>query len=280
MTTSLPNFVVFDHDGGKLQLLSLKKQVGFSQLTVYETGNAKDKAAVERLLADSNWQMAFVHINPVPWDVLCEGASKEQVIVRFSTGGFPSTHPKGKKALCLQCTKKIDDLGNDDLKKLKDVLCDRSSCAALGGRLIPPSIRHLVAFEEPYSLRALHILMQGILSLWASDPGHEKSKAAREQLQVEKLPTMPNRAFGSRATIRQALGLKVDSDGNVPALESEVFRENIKFELGVKDFSSDAEDVAIENLIDSIVVGVGTGNLETDAVLNGFMALDQFFKKK
>ena len=272
MTASLPQFVLFDHVGGS-NLQSLAEMHGFQRLATTATGDAKDGQAKVLLLRDSNWRIAFVHILDDPWNDLCRGAFENQVLLRLSTQGYPPVRPEGVKALCLHCTKKLEELRAEDVGALKSVLNDSPSCIGLRTGVIPHSVRHLIAFENPHRLRALHILMQGVLATWASDPGHGKSSEALACLGPVSIPPLPSRDIGKCLTTWRALGL--ETSVGVTSESADALRSGIARELGAKDLNN---ELAIKALVDSICSGNAAASLDETTVINGFKALDQMFK--
>jgi hypothetical protein len=269
----LSQFIVFDHDSGRL--LSLTKEIGFYPLVTTKFGDAKDEEAERILSSHKNWKIAFVHIRDKQWDSLCSNASDDQILVRFSTEGYSLVQHKGFAALSLNCKIKIDKLKKDDLKSLKDVLNDSDSCAGLREGIIPQSIRHLIAFQEPHRLCALHILIQGLLVIWASDSGHKKSLEARKCLGVSTISPIPNRITINLSTIRQALGL-VDNNGALIDMNVNLFRIDIARELGIRAI---ADDKTINSLVNSICTVDLDDIKNNNDIIEGFKALDMLFKK-
>lgn len=273
MTDSLPRFVVFDHDQQQLQKIAVECKLGFAPLLVTEVGNQKDLQAVNLLLADTKWMVALVHINPVPWNTLWRQASADQVLVRFSTEGYPPGRPESAKALCLQCTKSINVLRKEDIGALAKVLTDAESLAGLRAGLIPPSIRHLIAFESPHRIRALHIMLQGVLATWASDPVDERSAQAKSCLGDVSIPPLPSRDIDKRFTLWQALGL--GTQGEMMPECARDLSDGIARELGVKDLR---DELRIRGLLDLICSGDAAASPDATVVIEGFQALDRFLE--
>lgn len=267
---SLSQFVVFDHDHSKLQKYAELSQ--FVRLPVTETGNAKDEQAKYLLLADSNWTIAFVHINPGPWDELCSNAPENKVLVRFSTDGYPPTPPKGSKALCIHCCLKIRDIKQPDLEVLKDVLTKENG---LMDGFIPQRIRHLISFKEPHLLQSLHILMQGVLAFWASNPDSAFSQRSRECLGITSIPPLLNGEICKRSTIWKALGLGTDVIYLYPRVVNN-FLESLEQEIGGDGL---VKMTKLNNLIKSICVGRAEECLDELIVIEGFKSLNELLKK-
>ncbi len=267
------DFKVFDHDDPKL--VQHLEDI-FSRVPTTRGGKEKDIEAADILLHTA-WRIAFVHILDDPWQNLCLNTPESRVLVRFSTEGFRPAHPEGAKALCLRCVKKIDQLKPEDIRALLHSLNDESTCNSIRNRVIPKPIRHLLLREEPHRLRALHVLMQGILASWASNSGHKLCGKARRCLRVAAIPPLPSRKIELRSTIRKGLGLSTDvhlSEDGAKALLDE-----IALELGVE---GEEYKPPIDKLVASICKGESVAAFDENdeaAVFGGFSALDEVFKK-
>jgi len=201
-------FLVFDHDGDRL--LELAEKSGCSVIRTSKTGDSKDIDAAQQLLGRSDWKVAFLHINPEPWDDVVSNAPKGRVIFRFSGEGFPPRRPLINDAMCIFCNKRIDDIQQDDIDTLMTVLDSDEICENLRKGRIPKSIGHLIAFERPHHLQSLMILIQGILASIAADPEKSGSKEARECLGLSAIPVIPSQVTINKRIIRQALGIQRD----------------------------------------------------------------------
>lgn len=266
VTKSNSTCFVIDHDHGALERLAVAEGFGSVQA-------ADDTEAVAKALTES-WILAFVHIDSIPWKKLYESIADERVVVRFSTQGFPPTPPLGRNVLALHCLKKTTDLDALDVKALAAVCSQVGAIAGFRAGLIPPSVQSLIAFEEPHRLRALHILLQGVLALWASDPGHTASQKSSSLLGVGSIPRLPIKGFAQVEFFRRGLGLQVN--GVLDDKTKRTFRAGILRELGLVDFE---KVPAIEGLLNHVLDSKDTDDIAPDIVVSGFEAVDRFLCK-
>jgi hypothetical protein len=231
-------------------------------------------------LSERAWKMAFVHIGAEQWNRLRESVLDERVIVGFSSQGFPPTLPQGKHALTLRCLKKTIDLEAIDISTLAAVCGRENAIADFRAGLIPPSVRGLLAFEEPHRLKALHILLQGVLALWASDPGHSSFKQASEVLAVVSIPKLPRSIGMHMSVLWRVLGLEVEGmggeegDQRVRDQSKEIFIKGVASELGLRNLGE--APPAIAKLINDILASRGTDTIEPDVAVVGFKEIERF----
>ncbi|MEQ1741618.1 MAG: hypothetical protein ABL869_03835 [Candidatus Nitrotoga sp.] len=278
MADALPQFVVFDHDSGQLELL-VKEKNCFSPLATTKSGDLKDAEAKDLLLGDLNWKIAFVHINDEPWSDLSRGAPVDQVLLRFSTQGYPPTPPQGAHALCIHCIKKISALEKKDIKLLKAVLASEKGRKCLREKKIPERIAHLISFEEPHRSRALHILLLGVLAVLASSPNRKRSAEAKELLGGIEIPPLPNAEidkYDKYKTLWRGLGLEATEEGVTPK-SAEAFRASIVRELGVNSLSDKPN---IDKLVTTICSAKANDCTDKKVVIDGFKELSLFLSKQ
>jgi hypothetical protein len=256
-------WVVFDHDHGKLE--NLAKEAGFHVLDV----DNDDEEVVS--LSSSSWKLAFVHIGKDQWRELCESISDERVMVGFSSQGFPPTFPEGKHMLALRCLKKTSDLREADISTLAAVCSREGAVREFRSGHIPRSVHTLIAFVEPHRLRALHILLQGALALWASDAGNPDYQEASKLLGVTSIPGLATKEIVHMKVLWKGLGLPAD-----PVISSEskkVFREGVLQELGSEGFSGAPE---VEKLLRHILGSKENEDIDSRIALSGFKEIDKF----
>lgn len=271
MADALPKFIIFDHDD---ILPSLA--VGAFTLATTNTGDAKDDEAKNMLLGDLNWEIAFMHINDEPWSDLCQGASESQILLRFSTQGFPPTPPQGALALCIHCIKKISELSENDILLLKEVLASEEVRKYLRAKQIPERIAHLISFEEPHRLRALHILLLGVLAVLASNSNRNRSADAKELLGNIEIPPLPNVEIDMYRTLWRGLDLDVtELPLQVTPRSKKDFRDSIVRELGVSSLSGN-----IDALVTDICNAKANDYIDEEVVINGFVELNKFLNKQ
>lgn len=264
---------VFDHDNGTL--LNLSKDVGFEEVVTLADGDEAQEEAKNFLFEDSDWEIAFVHMDDTPWEQLCKSAPKGRIIMRFSTVGFAPHPPEGKSGLCFRCLKEIETLNRDNIKTLKNEL--GGAIELLRHRYVPEALIDFVSFDEPHYLRALEIILRGILATWASDPQHERNEKAREIFGDLTIPILPKRSFDVRRSLWRCLGLEVTKEGKVKNSDAKKYREAIACELGVKDFD---KHVAFKGIVQAILEGPADVPPDMDAVLHGFYAVKEFINKR
>lgn len=272
MATPHRESLVFDHAGTSLQ--SHARKCGFVNIPTTKEGDARDEEAAEHLVAAINWNVAFLHINTKPWQKLTSQLAAPFVIVRFSNEGFPPKRPEGLKALCLRCRKKISEIGEPDLNALKNVLADAGSIESIRRGVIPPSIQHMLTFEEPHRLRTFHILLQGVLACWSSDPGNSHQKDALRLLKIDSIPPLPHQKFTQLATFSAGLGLA--GDAAVTAESKEALKQQIARELGCETLQAVP---AIDELVSHICDADRNSQVSPEFVLCGFQAIDTFLSK-
>lgn len=124
--------------------------------------------------------------------------------------------------------------------------------------------------QEPELLNALHILLQGVLAVWAQDPGNQLGWVANDLLGVGVIPTMPTCKFLNREVLWRALGLDVWK--NMIVLQSKLCSGIIK-ELGIKSLDDNSP---IKKLIDHICDIQDDDKFDQHIVFAGFNAIDNF----
>ena len=268
---------VFDHDSTTVEVSAVN--CDFTTVDTTESGNAKDEQAATLLLEDPHWKFSLVHIHDGPWERLCKGTRKGQVIVRFSSQGFGCVRPQGTHALCLHCLKKPGQIEESDIKSLVAVLLDEFKQEQIRSGLIDSRIRHLINFTEPHRLRGLHILLQGVLAIWASDLANPHGDRARTLLKVPFIPTLPGEALSRCAQIWKYLGLEV-IDSKVLPKSADELRSRLAFELGMKvEEFGEVGNAPIRRLVDFVCAASPDDTLDPIAVINGFEAIDAELKR-
>lgn len=260
-------YIVFDHDHGLLE--NLAKAHDFQP-----TEATRDEPAAAEL-ATGDWAVALVHIDPEPWRMLCESVSDERVLVRFSTQGFPPIPPQGTHVLALHCLKKTSDLEFDDIAALTTEFSHADAVSEFREGIIPQRLQQLIAFEQPHRMRALHILLQGVLAFWASNPpGSQYGKEAARLLGISSIPKLPKVNITQMSILWRGLGL--EADGVVNPQSKRTFRDGVLRELGLKDFEGASDiDILINHILESREMDI----IRPDLALPGFKAIDNFVCK-
>jgi hypothetical protein len=265
--------VVFDHDSGRLQRLALPRAVC---VVTTDSGDAKDEQAVRLLKLDrvagetrnpNSWEVALLHVHDEPWQDLCAWLPAGRAIIRFSTQGFAPKRPYAGNGLALCCTRRIKDLTEDDLPRLVSAVTDATIAEALRKGTIPATLRDLIAFGEPHTLRRLYIVLLGVLSTWAADPADPAMAEARRALEVDDLAPPPTRELATSGGIRRALGV----DG---VAADAAFRSALASELGEK--SLDAQGPI--GLLVAALFETNQERPDTGVVVNAFALLDSKFE--
>lgn len=269
---------VFDHlTDGKLGRLASSEALKFQPIAPTQYGDQEDESAKDCLIADTQWEIAFVHIDDAPWHALCEAKNVVgRVIVRFSTEGYPPMPRQGASAICLHCVKRIDELTDEDLRALKDALTKKEVLEGFLQDHVPNGIRHLIKLVAPKNLVALHILLQGVLATWAANSGGDsetkhRTDRARELLHLTDtaLAAAPS-GLDERRTLWKALGLEVS--GAVDAELGKTFRTVIAEESGVASLEGIKE---LQNLVESVLCGDADATPDSEAVFEGFTCLEK-----
>jgi hypothetical protein len=270
MSKAISEVVVFDRDHGLLERLSV--EAGARKI------ETRDSAEAVAELLNCSWKVAFVHIKQKPWESLCketEAISGKHALVRFSSQGFPPMPPQRRALLILHCLKKTFRLRQSDIVSLIDVLTELKSVGALRNGLIPPSVQDLIAFEQPHSLRALHILMLGVLAYWASDPEHPRRRDASNLLRLSYIPRLPQRDFTQMENLWRGLGLDITED--VDDRSKKDFRNNVSRELGIRALDQRPD---VKALVNYILESKRDEHIEaSQSVLDGFAAIDDFLRR-
>ena len=275
MKTDEAKYWVFDHDFGTLR--SLAEKQGFSEVLTVGAGTEIEQEASGFLIKNPNWKVAFVHILDDPWTALCNLVPDGLIVVRFSKEGFPPTPPEGVHGLCIRCLKKIHKLTPTDLKVLKEHL--PPAIEGLKNRLIPEQLAHLISFEEPHRLRALHTVLLGVLAVWASDPTEQIWRGkAQKKLGNISIPPLPSEKLDHRKALWRFLGLK-GSESKLTDAGAADFRRKVAGELGVK-IENFGEKKEIAELIEDILNGNPDEIPNHETVLTGWDAIDSFLKMR
>jgi len=264
---------VFDHDRGDLEALAVA--AGFTRILTTKERPECDAEAANILLADREWKIALVHIDDRGWESLRRKMRKDTVLIRFSTQGFPPSIPDSTSGLCIRCLKKTSSLIASDLVLLKDIPSNHRTIESLQKRLVPDQFSTLVSFEEPHRLRALHILLQGVLAIWAVDPEICKNATARNLLGGVSTPVVPDRNFCRRGYLRKCLGLE-ESDSDSYRKQAGELCVTIAQELGIEELSDRPK---IHQLISQVLEGPANECLDVDVVLESFPAIREFVER-
>lgn len=284
----MTHVLAYDHvSKGQLQSLCEENAV---KLVGYAPSLSQEGAV--HALVESEAQVVLVHIDIEGcWQTLLQRLGATRVAVRFSTETQPPTPPEGAGRNGFRCLKSVGlhGLSNDDFSALVKVFGDPSAIAGLRAGIIPPSISGLVRFREPNHLRALHILLQGVLVQWAADPGSRRGQRAREIVGTCRFPPSAKR-IDECGVFWTCLGLaKQDEDACTGATR---FLESLSAELGVTNLEDIKESAARQHastkaddfvtLVKAIMKGPREGNLsespvlrDGDVVLEGFQWLDK-----
>lgn len=280
MMNAPSQFRVFDHDPTAME--SKAMELGFTKVPTTQSGDARDEEAATSLLSDKNWKLSLVHIDDKPWDRLCREAEAGQVIVRASTRGFERIPPQGTNALCLHSLKTTSEITSADINALRAVLTheedDRRDAVHkdVWEGVINERIRHIISLTEPHRLRGLHILLQGVMAVWASIPGSEDQEKAAGLLGVDSMPPLAASRIAERLILQRALGLTLD--GVTPECDKAAcaaLRRAIELEKGCE---KDKLDNAVAQLLDDICNNA-TGEVDTTKVFDAFAFIDAFLRR-
>jgi hypothetical protein len=272
---------VFDHDSdGPLKRLA--DQLGLTVIQKTVCMQANRKLAVDALLKQPA-NLYLVHLgSDDAWKYLCDKLlaipKPRPSAIRFSTSDLPATSLSFREHGWLNCSKKLgtqQGLSKEEFSILVSICANSDSRDGLMKEgLIPPEVRGLFVFAEPNTLRALHILLQGVLAAWASDPGHLKSSEARQILGVSELPYLLAERIDNCSTLRRALGL--DEKASVTTDSGQRLRKRLASELGILQLD-DCND--INQFLSAILNAKPNDTLNPDVAMKAFEAIEQELQK-
>jgi len=266
---------VFDHADTKLGKFA--KLSGCIEIKTTKQGDARDEEVGDFLLNETDWNIAFLHINPVPWLKLVEELKGDFVIVRFSREGHPPTPPQGANSLCLHCIKKISEITQEDITSLLAALSDDDVRKSLRVG-IPSSIQHLIPFREPHRLRSLEILLGGLLAAWSRGSDNAKTQEkANTALKLEAVPPAPPDGFTLRKSLWRHLGISSHPDEFDVSVER--LKEDLGNELGVEQFATDPNlGGALRDLCETLFQPETKKEIDVDTAILCFVKLRDYLE--
>ena len=172
---NINDFAVFDHTDKALRQSALELGIPYID-PIDKLLEDKERNAARELLMKVP-KILLVHISPEGWEHLLEHADQEQVLVRFTTEGYPpSPFEKAKNgALVLRLRLAAHELrmkstdGPSDLESLFESLSRPEVIELLRSNLIPEALRRYFQFTVPHYFRAIFLLCLGYLVIRIED---------------------------------------------------------------------------------------------------------------
>ncbi len=192
------NIVVFDHDRDHLQ--ELGKQLDLHVVEYAAAFRKDEKLAVDAL--GDNFSLALVHVVPDAWQYLLYKAKQNQVLIRFSTLGFPPAPQELSKALTLRMRLRLKEaeFTLNDLRTVCEQLSLSENIKRLRQGIVPESLTKYFQFPVEPSLNAIAIVCQCYLATLLADPEQHASipKATQALIGWNRLPAQAQSSLSDR----------------------------------------------------------------------------------
>ena len=198
---------------------------------------------IKRLL--HGWQSgegaAFVHVDDRAWETL-QAKKPRALLVRFSENDTRLTAMHDLSNLRINCFRKSGDLDSDSFHRLIDVAQSQQHRNSLQAGVIPGVLRDLVRTRHPHYMRALHILLQGILASYTTTANREDAQQAMGMLKIHQpLPISESVHIDRLRTIRDVL----EVNESVRAVAEETIKKKWEDKPdAVHEFGDEADGVA------------------------------------